>query len=396
MKVLCVFGKHQYGDVSRGTSTEYSVFVPAFKNLGHQVCHFDSWDRSRYANYVALNKSLLEKVQDEKPDVFFSVHINYEIFTEVLDHIRNMGSVATISWTTDDSWKYREVSRFIGKYYHAMTTTYAGTIQKYYRDGIQNVLLSQWAAKSDTLHSPILSSECRYPVSFVGAAHGDRKQRVFDLKKHGISVECFGHGWPNGSVDAEDIPKIIQNSIISLNFANSKGPNQIKARTFEVPGAGGFLLSDYTPGIENFYKIGKEIEISKNTEELSRKIKFYLDHPEQRNEMANLGFERTRRDHTYEKRMKKVIEFALQAKRNHQNRRNTASKISFEKMTFEHRLSLPLIILRWALLFLCKIIWKEHRGPRAARRIIFELSWRIFKEETFTARSWPARMFPKH
>ncbi len=86
------------------------------------------------------------------------------------------------------------------------------------------------------------------------------------LNEYGIGVSCFGYGWPSGSLAAEKIPQIMRKSIISLNFANSRGQNQIKARTFEVPGAGGFLLTEYAPGLEKFYSIGKEIDVFSRTE----------------------------------------------------------------------------------------------------------------------------------
>ena len=178
MKILCVFGKHQYGDVSRGLGTEYAAFVPALRRLGHQVVHFDSWDRSLYRNFWALNQALLETVFSESPHVMLAVQLNYEIWLETLEIIKERSNTATICWTTDDSWKYREVPRFIGKFYHAMTTTYEEALPKYRRDGVQNVLLTQWAANSETLVPPLPSRKCIYPVTFVGAAHGNRRRRI--------------------------------------------------------------------------------------------------------------------------------------------------------------------------------------------------------------------------
>ena len=59
MKILCVFGKHQYGDASRGVGTEYAAFVPTLERLGHQVVHFESWDRSGYRGLADMNQKLL-------------------------------------------------------------------------------------------------------------------------------------------------------------------------------------------------------------------------------------------------------------------------------------------------------------------------------------------------
>ena len=97
MKVLCVFGKHQYGDPSRGLGTEYAAFVPALRNLGHDVVHFESWNRKYYSNYAELNRALLETVEREDPDVMLAVQLNYEIWLETLRIIQSAGDVPKVS-----------------------------------------------------------------------------------------------------------------------------------------------------------------------------------------------------------------------------------------------------------------------------------------------------------
>lgn len=395
MKVLCVFGKYQYGDPSRGIGTEYASFVTALKRLGHEVIHFESWNRRSYSNYAELNLTFLEAVKRERPDVLLAVQLNYEIWLETLQVIQAGGDVATICWTTDDSWKYREVSRFIGSSYHAITTTYADVLPKYHRDRIPNVLLTQWAANSENLQEPLSPTDCQYQVSFVGAANGNRKRHIKELRKHGIEVSCFGHGWPAGPVPAEDIPGIMWSSIISLNFASSKGQNQIKARTFEVPGAGGFLVTEYAPRLEKFYAIGKEIDVFHGTAQLVEKINYYLSHPEKRDAMARACFERTIREHTYEIRIKEVLDFALFSMDKWLKSPRNQPEHSFAQVVQTHRVNFPLRLLRNILVLACVLIWGDERGHRAARRLIFEFSWRFFGRKTFAASGWPGRMFPE-
>ncbi len=394
MKILCVFGKHQYGDPDRGIGIEYAAFIPALRNLGHEVVHFDSWRRSLYPDYAALNRALLEKIELERPRVLLCVQMNYEIWLETLRIIRNRGDVATVCWTTDDSWKYREVSRFIGREYHAMTTSYPNTVPLYKKDGIPYILLTQWAANSYSLQKPLSAAKCRMEVSFVGAVNSNRKKMISALNEKGIFVSCFGHGWPKGSVGADDIPDIMRNSVISLNFSNSKGENQVKARTFEVPGAGGFLLTQYAPGLENFYLPGKEIDLYDDINSLVEKIRYYLAEHEKRDKIALAGFERTSREHTYEMRLKGVIDFTVRAGNEIPVSPET-SCTDFDEAVLTHDCSPALKLLRSMLVFPSSLIWGKVRGPRAARRLIFELSWRFLGHRTFTASGLPGRMFPE-
>jgi spore maturation protein CgeB len=390
MKILCVFGRHQYGDPKRGLSTEYASFVPAFRHLGHEVLHFESWDPEAYEDFAELNERLLETVESFRPDVMFTQQMAYELWLETLQIIKARGDVATVSWAADDSWKYREVSRFIGPAYHAMTTTYDYVVPWYRKDGMDRVLHTQWGVPDDWLRKPMPASECRYQVSFVGAAHGERREQIEKLRAAGLDIACFGHGWPNGPVEMDDIPNIMRQSVISLNFANSKGDNQIKARTFEVPGAGGFLLTESAKGLDCFFQPEKEISVYENFSELVDKIHYYLAHEKQRDDIALAGFERTRREHTYSNRMRAVITHTLGVK---SNTKEEALPLSLEDAIAAHRLTRPLKVLRGVLVGALSIPFGQDRSPRAARRLVFELSWRLTGRHTFTAAGWPGRMF---
>jgi len=395
MRVLCALGKHQYGDPGKGIGIEYAAFLPALRALGWEVLHFESCNPREFGDLVNLNRSLIKTVETFRPQVFLAVQRHYELWTETLAAIRARGDVATICWTTDDSWKYRECSRFIGKYYHAITTTYQECVPRYHGDGIANVLLTQWAANSAWLSPALPAKECRYNVSFVGQAHSNRSRRMDELRRLGIEVECFGNGWPNGPVAAEQIPLIMRNSVISLNFSDTFKPGapQVKARTFEVPGAGGFLLTEYAPGLERVYHLDKEIVVFKNTSELAGKIRHYLTHLSERDAIAQAGHERTRREHTYEQRMREVLDFASAAKDRWLKANPKQVAPDMKTVCHRHRLTPALRALRALMIAGGTAIWGRERGIRAARRLAYELSWRLAGETTYSASGWPGRMF---
>lgn len=391
LRILCAFGEHNYGDVTRGESPEYSAFLPALRNLGHKVQLFEIWNRRAHPDLAALNAALIGAVEEFQPDLILVVQMNYEIWIETLDLIRAHTEAVTVSWATDDSWKYRQVSRFIARSYDMMATTYEHMLEQYHTDGFHNVYATQWAAASDHLQEPLESERCQYAVSFIGTAHGQRARYVKSLRAQGIDIDCFGHGWPNGPVTSRDIRRIIRESRISLNFANAQGENQIKARIFEVPGAGGFLLTESARSLDRFYRSGHEIVVFNNLDDLVTKIRYYLANPRERDLIAQAGYKRTRDEHTYEHRFVRLLDFALSTSRAG-IRPLCAPK--FEEAATNHRLTFSLRILRDALKKICVFAYGEERGPRAARRLVFELSWRIAGCHTFTARGWPGRMFP--
>lgn len=407
MKVLCVFGQHNYGDPKRGEGYEYTNFIPALRQLGHEVLFLESWNRARYRDFRELNKALLRIVEQNHPDVVFSVLMHYEIWLETWEMLRDAGIAATVNWATDDSWKYAQFSRLVAPAFHAFTTTYPAIYARYRRDGMSHILLTQWAANAANLQPPLPAAEYQYAVSFVGTAHGKRRSWIDALGRRGIKVACFGHGWPHGPVAADDIPHIVRNSVISLNFANSPtawriGPlrqtNQIKARTFEVPGVGGFLLTEWADGLDQYYTPGQDIEVFYSLGELADKIRYYLVHPAERDAIAQAGYERTCVEHTYDQRLTEMLDFALRQREKYFAYQGVIPTgqidwARFEEVAQQHRDDIKLLILKRGLVAICSAIWGPVRGPRAARRLVFELSWRLVGARTYSAAGWPGRMF---
>lgn len=385
MKILCVFGKYQYGKKERGLSTEYFSFVPAMEKLGYEVVFFDSWDRTLYSGFIELNRTLLQTVEKEDPDIVFSVQMGYEVWLETWDVINSNYRAKTINWCTDDSWKYKEHSKFLANHFDLMVTTYEEFLPKYKEQGA-NAMLSTWAVPIQWINKPKKSTECKYQVSFVGASHGDRKEKVAYLRSKGIDVHCFGYGWDDGAIDAQQIPQIFNDSIISLNFANSSGENQIKARVFEVTGSGGFLFTEDAKDLDKVFQSG-EIVVFSTLDDCVEKISHYLKNPKLRDEMVQRSFEKTSSKYTYANNLEDIISKVKTITK------QPNKKIDFEKAVLEHKKSFLLSMGKIVLVFFGQLIYGKEKGKRFVRRVVYELSWRVFKEDTYRSKGIVGRMF---
>jgi spore maturation protein CgeB len=406
MKILCVFGEYNYGDPTRGQGYEYTNFIPALRRLGHEVVFFESLNKGRYEGFIDLNLSFLKTVERERPDIILCVLVTYELWIETLEIVRDYSDAALINWSTDDSWKYEQFSRFLSPSFDLYATTYRSALLKSRKEGLSNFVLTQWAANAQTLAEPLKAKECRYQVSFVGSAYGNRIRWVDDLQRKGINVECFGHGWRNGPVEAVHIPRIMRESVISLNFGDSgvvmhgllpQRSRQIKARVFEVTGAGGFLVTENTDDIDHYFIPGEEIVLFDGIEEAAEKITFFLSHPDERDRMARAGFERTRREHIYDIRFQELLD-VISKERGPRQVPQMKKSWSIDRKKFAdleriHRTGSGLRFLRSLVTCPGVLLWGPTRGPRAARRFVFELSWRLFGRKTYSAAGWPGRMF---
>lgn len=402
MKILCVLSRYAYGKPERGENYDYVHFVAAFERMGHDVDFFDSGDRSLHRDFADLNVALLDRVANWRPDVIFCVLMNYEIWFETLDLIRNQSPALVVNWGTDDSWKFMQASRFFAEHIDLHVTTDFLTAAAAPSEGLNNVFLSQWAASAATLAVPHSSQSCRCDVSFVGSMYGYRAKWIAVLRASGIAVSCFGYGTENGVVSAADIPEIYQTSRISLNFAGSgrnsggmekQDQRQIKARTFEVPGAGGFLLTEAAPGLARYFNVGSEIATFASPAELVEKVRFYLGRPGERDAIAQAGHMRVTTEHTYERRFSEILEKLRVLQRQRGVQPWTISSEALAPFVKQHRSKFLAGWLRSLLISLFSLAFGKERGARAARRSAYELSWRFCGATTYRARGLPGRIF---
>ena len=70
------------------------------------------------------------------------------------------------------------------------------------------------------------------------------------------------------------------------------------------------------------------------------------------------------------------------------------NQIYLENAATRHALNPIVNLTRKLLVTACSLIFGVDKSIIAARRISFELSWRLLGHQTFTARGWVGRMFP--
>jgi spore maturation protein CgeB len=349
MKILYIGIKHDYGKPERGFSFEHYNFYDALVKMEggkHKVVYFSFDEIEAKHGNEKMNQLLLEEVEVQKPDLCFFILFGDEpaVKKETIKEITKSGNTITFNWFTDDHWRFDNFSKYWAPLFHWAATTDSQAPEKYKKIGYQNVIKTQWAC-NHFLYRPHASSfEYNFNVSFIGQPHGNRRQVISFLRNGGINVECFGYGWPKGSISHEDMIRVFSQSKINMNLSKSSGMGfkgvakiflvkqnerlqlvspskwgdnlrslvgrfreQIKGRNFEIPGCRGFLVSGYADDLNEYYKLDEEIVCYKNNDDLVEKVRYYLSHEDEREKIAQLGYERTIGEHTYEKRFRDVF-----------------------------------------------------------------------------------------
>src|SRR5690349_4833925 len=103
--------------------------------------------------------------------------------------------------------------------------------------------------------------------------------------------------------------RLYNTSRIVLNITNWDPARYValNQRVFDVPATGAFLLTDYSPELEQHYRLGQEIVAYRDVDELRDKARYYLAHDAERTAIARRGYERALTLPTTRDRMAQVI-----------------------------------------------------------------------------------------
>ncbi len=128
------------------------------------------------------------------------------------------------------------------------------------------------------------------------------------------------HGWmrdlaPHIQGHAESIPHTLARYEVVLNFSHvwadglpgSRLIPHVRLRDFEGPMCRACFITGYTEELAEFYELGKEVETYRTIPELIEKTRYYLTHPADAERLRQAGYERARRDHTWERRFQQLF-----------------------------------------------------------------------------------------
>lgn len=113
-----------------------------------------------------------------------------------------------------------------------------------------------------------------------------------------------------GTVDYhKQMPLVFSGSKINLNLSLRSIHSGIPLRVLDIMACGGFVLSNWQPEIAEYFEEGKEIVTFGCEEECVDKIRYYLEHEEERRQIAEAGRNKVKDAFTYEKGLERLFAF---------------------------------------------------------------------------------------
>jgi spore maturation protein CgeB len=159
----------------------------------------------------------------------------------------------------------------------------------------------------------ILSGVRDIDVIFIGALHLNKMSLIAAVKKalgkklrlHGLTslkknvyfnLKYGFPGWVKPVAITEYV-KLYQRAKIGINIHNRGDYTVGNYRMFDLPANGVMQISDGGENLNKFFSVGTEVISYKSADELIAKVKYYLTHNDEREEIALNGFKRARKDY---------------------------------------------------------------------------------------------------
>lgn len=104
------------------------------------------------------------------------------------------------------------------------------------------------------------------------------------------------------------MPKVFYLSKINLNITSRSIESGVPQRVWDILSVGGFCLTNYQPELEDFFEIGKDLEVYHNLDELVEKVDYYLKHEKERVRIAINGYQKVKEQHDSKTRLKTILQ----------------------------------------------------------------------------------------
>lgn len=319
---------------------DVSGFAPSFHNIERFF-----FDKSRIHGvqnvYLEMvSQVLLESVNEKNIDVLICM-AQAPVSGRVLTELRNRG-VTTVLWFMEDYHRFTYWKE-LARYYDFVFTIQRGKcIELIKQAGAGEVHYLPMACDPGIHHPISLTAEERArwgsPISFVGAGYHNRQQVFASFAD--LPFKIWGTEWPECKpfdrmvqeggrrLTPVEYNKIFGATDININLHSSSERDGVdptgdfvNPRTFELAAAGAFQLVDERSLLTECFEPGKEVVTFRNVPELKEKIAYYMNHPAERQAIADRGRARALRDHTYDKRIQQMLSIMYSSRFEHLRRR---------------------------------------------------------------------------
>ncbi|WP_338552275.1 glycosyltransferase [Paenibacillus sp. KS-LC4] len=242
-------------------------------------------------------------------------------------------NIRTAIWFTDDPY-YADITSTLAPHYDTVFTLDRNCMALYQERGCMQVHYLPFCAMPAQFRPMKPERSKRKEISFIGSGYMNRIQFFNEAASYLASRDTLISGiwwdrlkdfdslrsiinlgdWltPNDTALAYNASKIVINMHRAYDDpfnSNSLGvtASSPNPRTFEISACAVLQLTDVREDIASFYTPGVEIVTYESPQEMVEKLDYYLNHENERKEIAIRGMHRTLSEHTYAHRLHAML-----------------------------------------------------------------------------------------
>lgn len=264
-------------------------------------------------------KHVLKAADKFKPDILF-VNKSLLVKPPLLAEFKSRG-IKTVNWFPENANNepYRTWLQVVAPEYDYFFSFDSAVLEQFPKGGSTKVRYIPFAVDPASYADAEFSDADRERYScnicFVGAPYPERVRALELVKDMGLRIYGW-KGWEkttlaayyHGPLNTTESAKAYRCAKICVNTNLEPPTNGVNVKTFEIPAAGGFQLSDYRKDIEGLFLPDSEISLFRDFQELRTKARYYLEDTAGREAIAAAGHARVLRDHTLKKRVREMLE----------------------------------------------------------------------------------------
>jgi len=272
-----------------------------------------------------MNRKAIIEAVDFQPDLFL-VFCNAKIIPGTLLYLKSVLPHTRFVLIWPDALNNMQTHIMASARLFDLLASYSSTaVPVLQQAGFKNV---QWVplAGDPELHpaNPSLqNTDFEYDVSFVGNWRPEREQTLVNLLNHfgkNIRLGVFGPSWSKRTLNktlrnlavsravfGEDMATIFQKSKINLNRIDPTNYPAANMRFFEIPTAGGLMLSSPCPEMAQIFKDSEASAYFEHDGDLIKKVVGLLESDTHR--MRSIAHEILLSGHTYRHRLEAIIQY---------------------------------------------------------------------------------------
>ena len=222
-----------------------------------------------------------------------------------------------IKMTVEEEQNYCTEISMVGQLYETSLPELMKSLEEYDKGYLTGVIETQMRLYGCYFLPEVLPEGLVIPVA-KHITHMERKL-LLDILSESYQVQLYGPDkpeeltrvhWRGSAGYFDEMPRVFKQSKINLNVSLKCIQSGIPLRALDIMGSGGFLLTNYQPELAESFIDGEELVMYTSLEEAVEKCAYYLEHEEERQQIAQKGYQKVYEQFGYENRLRAILEVA--------------------------------------------------------------------------------------